>query len=55
MEIIYDDHMVLTVGAHGKWCKRRTVDLAELVDEPWILTPDGSRNHLVLEIGRAHV
>jgi DNA-binding transcriptional LysR family regulator len=48
MDIIYDDQMVLTVGAHGKWAKRRTVDIAELVDEPWILTPDGSRNHLVL-------
>ena len=49
VEIIVDDSMVLTAGAHSKWAGVRHVDLADLVDEPWILTPVGSRNHLILE------
>ncbi len=49
VEIIFDDSMVLTVGAHNKWAGLRCVELADLVDEPWILTPAGSRNHLILQ------
>jgi DNA-binding transcriptional LysR family regulator len=26
-------------SAHSPWARRRKVDLAELVDEPWILSP----------------
>jgi len=40
-EVLFNDRMVLTTGTHTRWARRRTIDLAELVDEPWILpTPD---------------
>src|SRR5262249_9259506 len=29
---------------HSKWTHRRKIDLAELIDEPWILTGPNSRN-----------
>jgi DNA-binding transcriptional LysR family regulator len=41
VEVLFNDRMVLTAGAHSRWARRRKIDLAELVDEPWILpTPD---------------
>jgi DNA-binding transcriptional LysR family regulator len=38
---LFDDRLVVAASAHGPWARRRTVDLGELVDEPWVLTrPD---------------
>ena len=48
VEIVFDDEMVLAVGAQNRLASRRSIDLADLVDEPWILTPAGSRNHSTL-------
>src|SRR5262249_51558257 len=48
-EELFVDRMRIVAGARSKWASRRRIDLAELVDEPWILpaydTPIGS--HLV--------
>jgi DNA-binding transcriptional LysR family regulator len=38
VEILYDDAMIVAASAHSKWARRRKIDLAELIDEPWILT-----------------
>ena len=38
MEILYDDAMIVAAAAHSKWARRRKIALAELIDEPWILT-----------------
>src|SRR5215468_3843909 len=45
-EILLDDEMVITAGAQNRLTHRRKIDLAELVDEPWILTPTHSRNYI---------
>src|SRR5260370_1364678 len=37
VEILYDDAQIVTAWAHSKWARRRKIDLAELIDEPWIL------------------
>lgn len=38
-EILYDDGLVIVAGAQSKWVRRRRIDLAELIDEPWVLAP----------------
>lgn len=48
-EHLFDDHMVILAGARSVWASRSHVDLAELVDAPWILTRPGSWNHRALE------
>jgi DNA-binding transcriptional LysR family regulator len=37
IEILYDDRPFIVSGTKSRWASRRQVDLAELVDEPWIL------------------
>jgi DNA-binding transcriptional LysR family regulator len=41
-EILYHDTIVVVAGANSPWTRRRKVQLADLVDEPWGLAkPDG--------------
>jgi DNA-binding transcriptional LysR family regulator len=42
VETLFDDKSVVAAGAHTRWARRRRIDLAELVDEPWILPPYSS-------------
>ena len=47
-EVLFDDRLLVAAGAGGRWARRRKVDLAELVDEPWILPRPGTWNHVCL-------
>jgi DNA-binding transcriptional LysR family regulator len=38
-EVLFNDRYALVVAAKSKWARRRGVELADLVDEPWIMTP----------------
>lgn len=38
-EVLFNDRYSLVVGENSKWARRRRVDLADLVDELWIMTP----------------
>jgi len=38
-EVLFDDRYALVVGPKSRLARRRKVDLADLVDEPWITTP----------------
>jgi DNA-binding transcriptional LysR family regulator len=38
VEILYDDEVIVAAWTHSKWARRRRIDLAELIDEPWTLT-----------------
>src|SRR5262249_42589207 len=38
-EILYHDQLVVVAPIQSKWARRRKVDLADLVDEKWILYP----------------
>jgi DNA-binding transcriptional LysR family regulator len=41
VEVLFDDHLVVVAGMRSRWARRRKIDLAELVNEPWILAaPD---------------
>src|SRR5262245_36484855 len=39
VDVLFDDQLVVAAGKHNQWTSRRKIDLAELVDEPWILSP----------------
>jgi DNA-binding transcriptional LysR family regulator len=42
VERLFDDRLVIAAGGHGRWSRRRKIDLGELSDEPWIFTPPGT-------------
>ena len=42
VEILFHDELVVVAGSQGRWAGRDHIDLAELVDEPWILAPPNS-------------
>jgi DNA-binding transcriptional LysR family regulator len=37
VEVLFDDPLVVVTSRQSHWAHRREVDLAELVDEPWVL------------------
>ena len=39
VETLFNDQVVIAAGARSRWLRRRKIDLAELVDEPWMLIP----------------
>jgi DNA-binding transcriptional LysR family regulator len=49
LEVLLNDRMVLTAGPQSRWASRRRIDLAELVNEPWILPPPETWNYARLE------
>ena len=54
VEVLFDDHLVIAAGMRSRWARRRKIDLAELVDEPWILaTPDTGPYRIISEAFRA--
>jgi DNA-binding transcriptional LysR family regulator len=42
-EVLYDNPYFVAAGATSPWLRRRCVDLADLVNEKWILPPAGTR------------
>jgi DNA-binding transcriptional LysR family regulator len=55
VEILFDDELVIAAGLESRWARRRKIDLAELIDEPWILAASDSWNHRIMsEAFRAH-
>jgi DNA-binding transcriptional LysR family regulator len=53
-ESLFDDQYAIVAGAQNPWARRRKIELAELVNEPWVLPPPRSVvASLALEIFRA--
>jgi DNA-binding transcriptional LysR family regulator len=48
IEGLFDDDTVIAAGQQSRWAARRTIDIAELADESWILTPPDSRTYQVV-------
>jgi DNA-binding transcriptional LysR family regulator len=42
VEILFNDRLVVTAGINSRWGRRRKVELADLIDQPWILTAQDS-------------
>jgi DNA-binding transcriptional LysR family regulator len=48
VEHLFDDPLVVAAGPQSHWARRRSIDLAELAEEPWILTPPDTWNYISL-------
>ena len=48
VEILFDDSVVVAAGAQSRLGRRRKIDLADLVDEPWILTEPSTWNYEIV-------
>jgi DNA-binding transcriptional LysR family regulator len=44
-EVLFDDELIIAVGSNARWASHPSIDLAELVEEPWILPPSGTWYH----------
>jgi DNA-binding transcriptional LysR family regulator len=53
-EVLYDDLFVVLAGAQSPWARRRRIELAELINEPWTLpAPESSVTEAAMEAFRA--
>jgi DNA-binding transcriptional LysR family regulator len=53
-EILYDDSYVIAAGTQNPWVRRRTVELADLMNESWVLPPPESQlGSAIMEAFRA--
>ena len=48
VETLFEDELVIAAGRQSRWARRRTVDIAELSDERWILTSGDRWNYQVI-------
>lgn len=46
VEYLFNDPLIIASGQHSRWARRRKIKLAELINEPWILTPPDTWNYL---------
>jgi DNA-binding transcriptional LysR family regulator len=54
VEFLFEDRLVVVAGLQSKWARRRKVDLAELVNERWMLGPPNTANYVdMMEAFRA--
>ena len=48
IEVLFEDKLVVAAGAQSRWARRRKIDLADLIDEPWILAGPESWNYRIV-------
>ena len=48
IEMLFDDELAIVAGMHNRWASKRKIELAELVNEPWVMTPPNTWNTLIL-------
>jgi len=53
VEVLYDDRPFIVSGRENRWAGRRKVDLAELVDEPWLLPLESIFSSILAEAFRS--
>lgn len=46
VEVLFDDELVVAAGMQSRWARRRKIDLAELMNERWILSAPGTWYHM---------
>ncbi len=45
IELLFDDPLVVAAGLQSRWARRRKIDLAELLNEPWIMQAPHTWNY----------
>jgi DNA-binding transcriptional LysR family regulator len=54
-EVLFEDSLVVVAGVENPWTRRRKIDLAELVNEPWTWSSPGTNvDSLVIDSFRAN-
>jgi DNA-binding transcriptional LysR family regulator len=53
LETLYDESFVVVAGAENPWARRRRIELAELMSEPWTLPPPQALGSVFMEAFRA--
>ena len=48
VEVLFNDETLVAADARSAWARRRKIDLAELVDEHWVLPPASTTNGMVV-------
>jgi DNA-binding transcriptional LysR family regulator len=48
VEVLFNDQLMISTGTKSRWADRRKIDLAELADEPWILSPPDTWNFRIV-------
>jgi DNA-binding transcriptional LysR family regulator len=48
VQTLFEDELVIAAGPKSRWFNRRKIDLADLVNERWILTAPGIWNHMLV-------
>jgi DNA-binding transcriptional LysR family regulator len=46
LDYLFDDPLMIAAGTHSRWARRRSIDLDELIHEPWILAHADTWNYL---------
>ena len=49
LEVLFDDPAVVAAGLNSRWARRRRIELADLVDASWVVTPRGTMATMLLE------
>jgi DNA-binding transcriptional LysR family regulator len=53
-EILFEEPLLVMAGVNNRWGKRRRVELADLMDEPWVLPqPESAVGSVIAEAFRA--
>jgi DNA-binding transcriptional LysR family regulator len=39
MEVLFADPLVVAAGAHNPWARRQSINLTDLINQPWVLPP----------------
>jgi DNA-binding transcriptional LysR family regulator len=42
VELLFEERLLVMAGGNSKWARRRSVTLADLMDEPWVLPARGT-------------
>ena len=53
-DVLYEDQPFIVVGGKNRWAGQRKIELAELIDEPWLLPRESIFSSFMADIFRSH-